>query len=579
MPLRPAYSAGKLGINELQGSPTMRIAPLALALMFTLGAAAPTLAQQAPPARVDGSMVPLSAAQANQAGSQAQLPDAARLARFDAYVAAVQKQFAVPGVAVAIVKDGQVVLERGYGVRELGKPAPVDAHTMFAIASNTKAFTAASLNMLQDDAKLKTTDRVIDHLPWFRMSDAYVTREMRIRDLLAHRSGLSLGAGDLLYWPTTTYSAREVAERLKDVPLTGGFREQYAYDNILFGVAGLVVESASGMSFQKFLETRIFQPLGMTETHYNSDGLKPSDNVAVGNAQFDFKDLRPVGVTSWRNVSGAGGIYSSVHDMAKWMNLQLAGGVLSGEGEAAKRLFTAQRQREMWTMLTPIPVRPSPIPELAPSVPVFSGYGQGWMLSDYQGKRLVWHTGGWPGQVSRLTLLPEQHIGVVVLTSAEVGAAFNAVTYEALDMMLGNSGHDWLKGYTVAVAKSQGNADDSWNKHVAARDAKSKPSLALGKYAGTYRDAWYGDVLIRKGAKGLELQFSKTAELLGDIEHWQHDTFIVRWRDRGLNADAFLNFSLDADGTIRELRMEPVSPLTDFSFDFQDLRLLPVSAK
>ena len=552
----------------------MRITPLAVALALTLAAAAPVSAQQAEravsrPFLIDDTRAPLAAP----------LPDAARMARFDAYVEAVQKQFDVPGVAVAIVKDGEVVMARGYGVRELGKPAKVDEHTMFAIASNTKAFTAAALNMLQDEGKLKTTDRVIDHLPWFRMSDAYVTREMRIRDLLAHRSGLSLGAGDLLYWPTTTYTTREVAERLKDVPLTGGFREQYAYDNILFGVAGLVVEAASGMSFQKFLETRIFEPLGMKETRYNSDGLKPGDNVATGHAKFDFKDLRPVGVTSWRNVSGAGGIYSSVHDIAKWMNVQLAGGVISGEGEKAKRLFAEQRQREMWTVLTPIPVGKPSIPELAAATPNAMGYAQGWQVSDYAGHKLVWHTGGWPGQVSRLTLLPNEKIGVVVLTSAEAGVAFNAITYEAMDMMLGKSGNDWLKGYAAAFARAQGNADEDWQKHVAARDAASKPSLPLAKYAGTYRDPWYGDVVIRQGKNGLEMQFSKTAELLGDIEHWQHDSFIVRWRDRSLNADAFVNFSLDPDGNIRELRMEPVSPLTDFSFDFQDLRLAPVKAQ
>jgi len=551
----------------------MRIAPLSFALtaFLTVLAPSPAWSQQterteARPFLIDDSRMPLSA----------QLPDAARLAQFDDFVARVQQQFNVPGVAVAIVADGKVVMERGYGVRELGKPAPVDAHTLFAIASNTKAFTAAALNMLQDDGKLKTTDRVIDHLPWFRMSDPYVTHEMRVRDLLAHRSGLSLGAGDLLYWPTTTYSTREVAERLKDVPLTGGFREQYAYDNILFGVAQLVVEQASGQSFEQFLQTRVWNPLGMSETRFNSDDLKPGDNVAVGNALYDFKDLRPVGVTSWRNVSGAGGIYSSVHDMAKWMNAQLAGGVYAGSGEDAKRLFSEQRQREMWTMLTPIPVRPSSIPALADATPNFYGYGQGWNLSDYLGNRMVWHTGGWPGQVSRLTLLPDKKLGVVVLTSAEVGAAFNAITYEALDMLLGNTGHDWLKGYAEAVAKAQGNADDSWNKHLAARDANSRPSLPLARYAGTYRDPWYGDVVIRQGAKGLELQFSKTAQLLGDISHWQHDTFIVRWRDRSLNADAFLSFTLDPDGMIRELRMVPISPLTDFSFDFQDLRLAPV---
>lgn len=547
----------------------MRMLPLVIALAVAL-AGAPVQAQPSPPPiRIDDTTSPMAAP----------LPDAARLARFDAFVASVQKQFDVPGVAVAIVKDGQVVLERGYGVRKLGEPAEVDAHTMFAIASNTKAFTAAALNMLQDEGKLKTSDRVIDHLPWFRMSDPYVTREMRIRDLLAHRSGLSLGAGDLLYWPTTSYTTREVAERLKDVPLTGGFREQYAYDNILFGVAQLVIEEASGMSYKQFLDRRILQPLGMAETRYNSDDLKQGDNVATGHAKFDFKDLRPVGVTSWRNVSGAGGIYSSVHDLAKWMNVQLAGGVYAGGGDSAKRLFSEARQREMWTVLTPIPVGKSSIPGLAAMTPNFMGYGQGWNLSDYAGERLVWHTGGWPGQVSRLTLVPGEKIGVVVLTSGEVGQAFHAITYEALDMMLGRSGNDWLQGYAASFAKAQGNADEDWQKHVAARDATSKPSLALAKYAGTYRDPWYGDVLVRQGAKGLEMQFSKTAELLGDIEHWQHDTFIVRWRDRGLNADAFVNFSLDPDGRIREVRMEPISPLTDFSFDFQDLRLVPVAAK
>ena len=552
----------------------MRLLPIVVALTVAL-AGAPAQAQQPPlPIRIDDTMAPL----------EAPLPDAARLARFDGFVESVQKQFDVPGVAVAIVKDGQVMMERGYGVREMGTPARVDAHTMFAIASNTKAFTTAALNMLQDEGKLKTTDRVIDHLPWFRMSDPYVTREMRIRDLLAHRSGLSLGAGDLLYWPTTTYTTREVAERLKDVPLTGGFREQYAYDNILFGVAQLVVEEASGMSFKQFLDSRIFRPLGMAETRYNSDDLKPGDNVATGHAKFDFKDLRPVGVTSWRNVSGAGGLYSSVHDLSKWMNVQLAGGLISssthaGSGDNAKRLFSEARQREMWTVLTPIPVGRPVVPELAPMVPNFVGYGQGWQLSDYAGKRLVWHTGGWPGQVSRLTLVPGEKLGVVVLTSGEVGQAFHAITYEALDMMLGHSGNDWLQAYAASFAKAQGNADEDWQKHVAARDATSKPSLALSKYVGSYRDPWYGDVLVRQGPKGLEMQFAKTAELLGDIEHWQHDSFIVRWRDRGLNADAFVNFSLDADGKIREMRMEAVSPLTDFSFDFQDLRLVPVPAK
>lgn len=502
-------------------------------------------------------------------------PDAARLAAFDARVEAVRKQFDVPGIAVAIVKDGHVVLERGYGLREVGKPTPVDAHTMFAVASNTKAFTATALQMLAEDGNLELTDRVIDHLPWFRMSDPYVTHDMRIRDLLSHRSGLSLGAGDLLYWPTTDYTTREVAERLKDVPLTGQFRGQYAYDNILFGVAQLVVEEASGMDFKTFLQRRIFTPLDMRESRYNADDLRAGDNVASGHAKFDFKDLKPVGTLTWRNVSGAGGLYSSVHDMAKWMNVQLAGGAIPG-GNA--RLFPEKRQREMWMMLTPIPVARPSVPELARAVPNFLGYAQGWMVSDYRGDKLVWHTGGWPGMVSRLTLVPESKIGVVVLTNQEVGAAFNAVTFSALDMMLGHGDHDWVDAYAKAVAKAGNDAETDWKKHVVARAAGTKPSLPLAGYAGTYRDPWYGDVVVKQDGKGLVMQFARTRELAGRMEHWQNDSFIVRWNDRSLNADAFVSYALDHDGKVREVRMEPISPLTDFSFDFQDLRLKPAAA-
>lgn len=523
---------------------------------------------------------PASAAPAPAASSVAvELP--AGLQDLDAYVETVRRTFDVPGIAVAVVQDGRIVLERGWGERSIETREPVDAHTMFAIASNTKAFTAASLSILADEGKLELDDRVIEHLPWFRMSDPYITGEMRVRDLLVHRSGLSLGAGDLLFWPATTYSTEDVARRLAHVPVKGGFRDRYAYDNILYGVAQLVIEQASGQPYEQFLRKRIFGPLGMRETRFNSDAIRPGDNVATGHAKADFKDLRTVPTLTWSNVAGAGGIYSSVHDLTKWMNLQLAGGVIEkgaagGEGEGAKRLFSEQRQREMWSMATPIPIPKPPVPELAPATPGFLGYGEGWNLSDYRGERLVWHTGGWPGMVSRLTLVPGRKLGVVVLTNQEVGAAFNAVTLRVLDTMLGAPATDWTAAYEKAVAAQKGKADEDWNKHLAARDASSTPSLPLARYAGAWRDPWYGDIAIRQGRKGLEIAFSKTAQLVGDLEHWQHDTFIVRWRDRALNADAFINFALDPDGKPVGATMEAISPLTDFSFDFQDLALKPV---
>jgi CubicO group peptidase (beta-lactamase class C family) len=503
-----------------------------------------------------------------------------QLQDFDAYVEGVRKQFDVPGVAVAIVKDGQVVLERGFGSREVGKDGktqPVDANTLFAIASNTKAFTAAALSILADEGKLSLDDRVTDHLPWFRMSDPYVTREMRVRDLLAHRSGLGLGAGDLLYWPGTDYSTEEVARRLKDVPLTGSFRGQYAYDNILYGVAQLVIEKASGQSYAQFLQQRIFNPLGMRDTRFNSDALRPRDNVATGYAKADFKDLQPAPRMSWGNVSGAGGIYSSVHDMSRWMNMQLAGGTYRDARGTEHRVFSEERQQGMWSVLTPIPIAKPSVPELEAAKPNFLGYGEGWQLSDYRGSKLVWHTGGWPGMVSRLTLVPQHKLGVIVLTNAEVGGAFNAVTLRVLDAYLDAPKTDWSAAYAAALAKSKGKADEDWQKHLDARASAAPPSLPLARYARTYRDPWYGDVLVEQRGDKLVMRFSRTPELVGELTPWQHDTFVVRWNERWLNADAFVSFALDADGGIREARMEAISPLTDFSFDFQDLRLVPVA--
>ncbi|WP_305804505.1 serine hydrolase [Stenotrophomonas sp. YIM B06876] len=497
----------------------------------------------------------------------------AALAQLDATVERVRQQFDVPGVAIAIVKDGEVVLERGYGVREIGRPGPVQADTLFAIASNTKAFTATALNLLAEDGKLKMDDRVIDHLPWFRMSDAYVTGEMRVRDLLSHRSGLGLGAGDLLFWPTTTYSNEEVVRRLAKVPLKGGFRDRYAYDNILYAVAQQVIETVSGQSFDAFLQQRIFDKVGMDGTRYNADHLQPGDTPAVGHAKYDYTDLRTVAPLTWSNAAGAGGIYSSAHDMAKWMNVQLAEGKLAD----GTPLFSAKTQQQMWQMQIPQVVPTPAVPALQAARPNFAGYAEGWSLSDYRGQKLVWHTGGWPGQVSRLTLVPEQKLGVVVLTNQESGAAFNAITMSVLDAYLQAPATDWVAAYAAAVAKSQEKADESWQKHVAARDARSRPSLPLSGYAGTYRDAWYGDVSIEHKGGKLRLRFGRTAALVGTMTHWQHDTFIVRWDDRSLNADAFVNFSLDPDGKVREMRMQAVSSLTDFSFDFQDLLLLPVT--
>ena len=552
-----------------------RLSPLSLALCSALLVFVSSAAAQTPVSATSAASPAVATASPAAMALPAQLQD------FQAYVDSARKTFDVPGIAVAIVKDGKVVMEQGFGVREMGKPELVDAHTLFAIASNTKAFTAAALQQLAEQGKLKMDDRVIDHLPWFRMSNDYVTHEMRIKDLLAHRSGLSLGAGDLLYWPPTSYTTKEVVQRLRNVPIKNSFRGSYAYDNILFAVATLVIEKASGQSYADYVREHIFKPVGMDESLIDKTYLKPGMDVAMGHAKYDFKDLKPVPPMAWLNDPGAGGIYASVHDLSKWMNVQLAGGVLPKVDADGKpeRLFSADSQKQMWSMLTPITIGEPPIPEMAALTPQFYGYGEGWFLSDYHGQRLVWHTGGWPGMVSRVTLVPVLNLGVVVLTNQESGAAFNAVTYRVLDAYLNPTQKtDWVAVYDKAVKKSQAHADDSFAKHEKARDKSSRPSLPLARYAGTYSDPWYGNVIVSNDNGKLRMRFSKTAQLVGSMTPWQHNTFVVRWDDRALNADAFVTYSLNADGGIRDVRMEPVSPLTDFSFDFQDLRLTPVKS-
>lgn len=547
--------------------PSPRLAGCCALFVFATSAWAQTPAV-APPAGL-----PVPAHDVAQSTLPAQLQD------FSAYVNRARKTFDVPGIAVAIVKDGKVVMEQGFGDKSLDPKQPVDAHTLFAIASNTKAFTAAALQQLDEAGKLKMDDRVIDHLPWFRMSDPYVTHEMRIRDLLAHRSGLSLGAGDLLYWPPTSYTTRDVVERLKNVPIKNGFRSGYAYDNILFAVATLVIEQASGQKYADYIRQHIFQPVGMGESLIDKTYIKPGMDVATGYAPENFKDLKPVPPMAWVNDPGAGGIYASVHDLAKWMNVQLAGGALPEKGADGqpKRIFSEDSHRQMWTMLTPIKVRKPPLPEFKPVVPNFYGYGESWFLSDYRGHRLAWHTGGWPGFVSRLTLVPDQHLGVVVLTNAQSGAAFNAITYRVLDAYLHpDEKTDWVAVYDKLVKKGKAHADDSWARHLAAREKHPKLDLPQASYAGTFQDPWYGDVIVSKEGGKLRMRFAHTRQLIGTMTPWQHSTFVVKWDDRTLNADAFATYTLDADGKITELRMQPISPLTDFSFDFQDLRLAPV---
>ncbi len=489
-----------------------------------------------------------------------------------------RQEFNVPGIAVAIVKDGNVVLAKGYGVRRQGESAPVTAQSLFRIASNTKAFTTAALAMLVDEGKIRWDDPVTQHMPGFQLYDPYVTREMTIRDLLTHRSGLGLGAGDLMFFPPGNLGRDEIIRRLRFLKPATSFRSAYAYDNLLYIVAGQLIPAATGKSWDDFVRDRIFTPLGMTNTFTDVAALRKGTDVATPHNDLSGK-LEALPQEDMDSHAPAGAIITCVADLAKWMNLQLNGGAVGPEGKP--RLFSAAQSREMWSAQTILPIEELPKDSptaFAATQPNFRAYGLGWDLHDYRGKKLVGHTGMLSGYVSRTALVPELKLGIVVLTNQEVTAAHAAIANTVIDHYLGVPDADWVGAYSARLKKQRAEGEEAVKKAAGQRNPNTKPALRLASYAGRYRDAWYGDMRIEEHGGKLSIVFTHTPDLAGDLEHWQYDTFVARWKNRTLDADAYVTFTLKPDGSIDEVRMKAVSPLTDFSFDFHDLLFRPVAA-
>lgn len=492
-------------------------------------------------------------------------------ADLDAWVARSMKTFDVPGLSLAIVKDGKVVIAKGYGVRKLGESIPVDENTMFAIGSNTKAFTTACLAMLVDQGRIAWDDRVYQHLPGFQMYDPYVSHEMTIRDLLTHRSGMGLGEGDLLFWPQSTYTRGDIIEKLRYMKPASSFRSHYAYDNLLYMTAGQIIPAVTGTSWDDFVRQHIFVPLGMEHSNVSTAQYHSGDDVAYPHSEVDGK-LQVIPFEDLENVGPAGAINSSAADMAKWVAVQLNHGKLPA-GDA--RLFSEAQSREMWTPQTILPISDEPAP-LAALKPNFADYGLGWGLRDYHGRKLVGHTGGVGGFVSRVMLVPQENLGVVILTNAEQDGAFDSILYHILDRYMQAPETDWISNFKAAEQQEDERAAKVEEQQNTERNTKSHPSLPLGKYAGTYEDAWYGPATIRMENGHLVLSFDHTPTMVGDLEHWQYDTFRTHWRQHTI-ADAFVTFALKPDGSMEHFTMVPVSPLADFSFDYQDLDFRPVT--
>jgi CubicO group peptidase (beta-lactamase class C family) len=485
----------------------------------------------------------------------------------DSLVIRTMKTFDVPGIAVAIVKDNKVLHLKGYGVRSLKTQQKVDPETLFGIASNSKAFTTAALGILIDEKKLSWDDKVIDYIPEFRLYNPYVTEEFTIRDLLTHRSGLGLGAGDLMIWPgSNDFTLKDIIHNLRYLKPVSGFRTKYDYDNLLYIVAGEVVARVSGMSWEDFIEKRIMQPLNMTGSAASYNRLKDKSNVIDPHAPVDGvvrvvdRDFSNIG-------DAAGGIYSNISDMCKWITMQMNNGKY-GEGQP-KQLFSEEVQRAMWSPQTIISVGDS-----TPYNTHFASYGLGWGLSDVKGYKQVGHTGGLAGIVTQVTLIPELKLGIIVFTNQQSGEAFTAITNTIKDSYFGIKGIDRVKQYHEMALRALENArkitDQIWKDiELQHKNVSSVNDFSL--YTGTYSDNWFGKVKISVKNGRLWFDSVRSPKLTGEMMPYKGNTFIVKWDDRSLDADAWVMFSLDNNGVAAGIKMKAISPLTDFSYDFQDL--------
>jgi CubicO group peptidase (beta-lactamase class C family) len=487
---------------------------------------------------------------------------AARLKEIDDYALKTGLDWKVPGFAVAIVKDDKVVFAKGYGLRELNKPATVDADTLFAIASNSKAFTAAALAILVDEGKLKWDDPVTKYLPWFQLYDPWVTREMTVRDLLCHRSGLATFSGDLL-WYESTYSREEIIRRARFLKPETSFRSRFGYQNILFVTAGEIIPVITGKTWDEFVRERFFVPLGMARTITAHRQLLAATNVATPHNEL-LGTIRVIRYGEVDNAGSAGAIKSSVADMAQWIRLQLGRGTFGG-----KKIFGAARSREMWSPHTITGSISEQAEKFNPTTH-FNLYGLGWSLNDYQGRKVVSHGGGLDGMVSRVALMPEENLGLVVLTNSE-SVVPNIISNKIFDVFLGVAKRDWNADFLARFKQNQVTEEAASKKIEDSRIPNTQPSLPLASYAGTYSGVMFGDAKVSEENGKLVVRFVPSPKFVGDLEHWHIDTFRVKWRDSIVYPfpRGFVSFLIDNKGKVSEMKID----VANQDFDFKELEL------
>ena len=454
---------------------------------------------------------------------------------FDKYVARAAADWRIPALAIAVVKDDSVVFAKGYGVLQKGASQPANEHTRFAIGSTTKAMTAASLAMLVDEGKLKLDDPVTKYIPELQLHDPWVTRELTIRDLLTHRSGLP---GTDLFWASNwKYSQADVIHRLRYIQPTASFRSEWQYHNVMYALSGVIIERVAGMPWEQFVRTRIFAPLGMNETEPLVSMIIGKPNVAVPHALIN-DSVTVVPVRSTDGVASAGSVWSSVSDMAKWMKFVIDSGRVGD-----KRLIQQKTFADLVTPQIEAPMEEYPALQLAK--PDFFSYGLGWFIQDYRGQQVWMHTGSINGLCAIIGIEPNKKLGVYVLENLDHAELRHGLMYSVFDLFESGPRRDWSVDLRPIFAREQRPSVTQ-----AARTTQP-PSLPLDRYAGTYVDSAYGDIHVMF-ANGT-LQAAVVTDPATPLEPVNFEAF--RTKPNGGARPTVLTFVPDGNGGVSGVRV------------------------
>jgi CubicO group peptidase (beta-lactamase class C family) len=466
------------------------------------------------------------------------------LAGLDTFVEATMKLWDVPGAAVAVVKDQQVVYAKGFGVRHRERGGEVDADTLFAIGSNTKAFTATALGLLVQEGQIAWDDPVLKHLPDFQMHDPVVTRKITIRDLLCHRGGLATFQGDLASF-NSIYDRAEIIRRIRFIEPGYDFRAGFGYSNSMFLVAGEIIPRVTGMSWDDFIEQRFFEPLGMSRSNTSLGELMSATNVATPHG-FDHGEVVPIANDSADNMAPAGSINSSANDMAQWLLLQTGNGSYRGRQLVDPAVISETRKPHNLLQVDERSKKLNPWTH-------FSAYGLGWGLSDYQGRLVVSHGGGLDGMISHVAILPEENLGVVVMTSFDSHALHRVVVNHVIDSYLGVGDREWEKSLAPLVEQVRNRRQLEKAVREEARIQGTSPSLPAEGYIGSYSSTVYGDAEVTLEDGALIIHPKAHPAISGRLEHWQLDSFLCTWSDRVWD-QSLIHFDLDDQGKVTRLR-------------------------